>query len=196
MAVSYPDTFSLGSHNSQVLPLVTRGLLPHVLKSIHKIYLHSTQLYGVLKNSKGRGGIIQISQEEKLFQSHKKLSGNWGNLTLHHPSLSLPKQTSFLQLVQVENIHGLLFQKIFLICFSPLSPQVEQKEDDKYFANHLHMYVSRTFTKAKKSLIFTKYSVSSKFHLSKWKTYFSQFIDKFLKIEEVEYIIHYVKFKM
>ena len=28
------------------------------------------------------------------------------------------------------------------------------------------------------------------------KTYFSQFIDKFLKIEEVEYLIHYVKFKM
>ena len=25
--------------------------------------------------------------------------------------------------------------------------------------------------------------MSSKFHLSKWKTYFSQFIDKFLKIE-------------
>ena len=38
--------------------------------------------------------------------------------------------------------------------------------------------------------------MSSKFHLSKWKTYFSQFIDKFLKIEEVEYLIHYVKFKM
>ena len=38
--------------------------------------------------------------------------------------------------------------------------------------------------------------MSSKFHLSKWKTYFSQFIDKFLKTEEVEYLIHYVKFKM
>ena len=25
---------------------------------------------------------------------------------------------------------------------------------------------------------------------------FSQFTDKFLKIEEVEYLIHYVKFKM
>ena len=37
--------------------------------------------------------------------------------------------------------------------------------------------------------------MSSKFHLSKWKTYFSQFIDKFLKIEKVEYLIHYVKFK-
>ena len=38
--------------------------------------------------------------------------------------------------------------------------------------------------------------MSSKFHLSKWKIYFSQFIDKFLKIEAVEYLIHYVKFKM
>ena len=38
--------------------------------------------------------------------------------------------------------------------------------------------------------------MSLKFHLSKWKPYFSQFIDKFLKIEEVEYLIHYVKFNM
>ena len=38
--------------------------------------------------------------------------------------------------------------------------------------------------------------MSSKFHLSKRKTYFSQFVDKFLKIEEVEYLIRYVKFKM
>ena len=58
------------------------------------------------------------------------------------------------------------------------------------------MYVSRTFTKAKKSAICAEYPMGSKFHLSKWKTYFSQFIEKFLKIEEVEYLIHYVKFKM
>ena len=38
--------------------------------------------------------------------------------------------------------------------------------------------------------------MSSKFPLSKWKTYFSPFIDKFLKIEEVEYLIRYAKFKM
>ena len=38
--------------------------------------------------------------------------------------------------------------------------------------------------------------MSSKLHLSKWKTYFSQFIDKFLKIEEVEYLSNYVEFKM
>ena len=36
--------------------------------------------------------------------------------------------------------------------------------------------------------------MSSKFHLSKWKTYFPQFIDKLLKIEEVKYLIYYVKF--
>ena len=49
---------------------------------------------------------------------------------------------------------------------------------------------------AEKSVIFAEHPMSSKFHLSKWKTYFSQFIDKFLKIEEVEYLNHYVKFKM
>ena len=38
--------------------------------------------------------------------------------------------------------------------------------------------------------------MNSKFRLSKWKTYFSQFIDKFFKIEEVEYLIDYVKFNM
>ena len=124
------------------------------------------------------------------------LSAVWGNLTLNHSGLFLPKKTSFLQFGQVENICGLLFEKIFLVCFSPLSLQAEQKEDDEHFANHLQMYVSRTFTKAKKSVICAEYPMSSKFHLSKWKTYFSQFIDKFLKIEEVEYLIHYVKFKM
>ena len=38
--------------------------------------------------------------------------------------------------------------------------------------------------------------MSSKFHLFKWKTYFPQFTDKFLKLEEEEYLIHYVQFKM
>ena len=38
--------------------------------------------------------------------------------------------------------------------------------------------------------------MSSKLHLSNWKTYFFQFIDKYLKIEKVEYLIHYVKFRM
>ena len=58
------------------------------------------------------------------------------------------------------------------------------------------MYVSRTFSKAKKSALCAEYPMSSKFYLSKWKTYVSQFIDKFLKIERVEYLIHYVKFKV
>ena len=115
---------------------------------------------------------------------------------MHHPSLLRPKKTSLFQFVQVENIHGHLFEKIFLICFCPLSPQTEQKEDDENFANHLQIYVSRTFTKAKKSTICAEYPVNSKFHVPKCKTYFPQFINKFLKIEEVEYIIYYVKFKM
>ena len=38
--------------------------------------------------------------------------------------------------------------------------------------------------------------MSSEFYLSKCKTYFSQFTDKFLKIEEVGFLIQYVKFKM
>ena len=127
-----------------------------------------------------------------LFKFHKrrnlvslKLSAIWGNLSLRHSCLPLPKKTSFLQFGQVESMHGYLFEKIFLVCISPLSPQAEYKKDDEHFANHLQMYLSRTFTKAKKSVII------SKFHLSKWETYFSQFIDKHLKIEEVEYLIHY-----
>ena len=50
--------------------------------------------------------------------------------------------------------------------------------------------------RAKNSVICVEYTMSSKFHLSKWKRYFSQFIDKYMKIEQVEYLIHYVKFKM
>ena len=38
--------------------------------------------------------------------------------------------------------------------------------------------------------------MSSKFRLSKWITYFSQLIDKFFKTEEMECLIHYVKFNM
>ena len=43
------------------------------------------------------------------------------------------------------------------MAFSPLSPQAEQKEYDKYFANQLQMYVSKTFTKAKKSVSYAEY---------------------------------------
>ena len=57
------------------------------------------------------------------------------------------------------------------------------------------MYVSKTFTEAKKSVLCAEYpSNELKFHLSKLTTYFSQLIDKSLKIEEVEYLIYYVKF--
>ena len=58
------------------------------------------------------------------------------------------------------------------------------------------MYVSRAFAKAKKSALYAEYRMSSKFHLSKWKTYFSEFTDMFLKTWEEECLIHYVKFKM
>ena len=76
-----------------------------------------------------------------------------------------------------------------MICFSPLSPQAEEKEDDEHFANHLQMYVSKTFTKAK-NLYYARntHPMSSKFYL--------QLNDKFFKTEEVEYLIHYVKFNM
>ena len=57
------------------------------------------------------------------------------------------------------------------------------------------MYVSTAFPKAKKSVLCAEYPMSSKFYLSKWKTYFSQFTDKFLIIEEVEYLIHYLSLK-
>ena len=125
-----------------------------------------------------------------------KLSAIWGNLTLHRSCLLLPKKTSFLQFGQVENIRGYLFEKISLFFFGPLFPQAEQKEDDEDFSNHLQMYVSLTFTKAKHSVICAEQPRSSKFYLSKQKRYIFQFIDKCLKIEEVQYLIHYVKFKM
>ena len=134
-------------------------------------------------------GLIKFHKRRNLVSL--KLSAIWGNLSLHHSCLPLPKKTSFLQFGQVESIHGHLFEKIFLVCISPLSPQTEYKKDDEHFANHLQMYLSRTFSKAKNSVICSEYPMRSKFHLSKWETYFSQFIDKYLKIEEVEYLIHY-----
>ena len=35
--------------------------------------------------------------------------------------------------------------------------QAELKENDEHFANHLQMYVSKTFTKAKKSVLCAEY---------------------------------------
>ena len=152
-------------------------------------------------------GFQKTAKEEvRLFKFHKrrnllvscKLSAIWVNFTLGHSCLPIPKHTSasFLQFGQVENIRGHLFEKIFLVSFSPLSPQEDWKADDEHFANHLHMHVSRTFTKARKYVICAEYPMSSKLHLSKWKRYFSQFIDKYLKIGEVKYLIHDVNFKM
>ena len=94
----------------------------------------------------GKGWDYSNFTKGGTFSISLKLRAIWGNLTLHHSCLPLPKKTSFFQFGKVENIHGPLFEKIFLVCFSPLSPQVEQKEDDENF-NHLQMYVrSRTFT--------------------------------------------------
>ena len=81
------------------------------------------------------------------------------------------------------------------MCFRTLSPQTQQKEDDEHFANHLQMSVG-PLLRAKNYAICPEYPMSSKFDLSKWKTYFSQFIDKFLNNEELEYLIHYVKFEI
>ena len=139
---------------------MTRGLLPHVLESIHKIYLLSTQ-HLIVRGSKKqqrRGWDYSNFTKGETFLVSLKLSAIWGN-------------NSFLQFGQADNVRGHLFEKIFLVCFSPLSPQAEQKEDDEHFANHLQMYVRRT--KAKKSLLCAEYpSKSSKFHLSKLENIF------------------------
>ena len=52
--------------------------------------------------------------------------------------------------------------------------------------------------KAKNYVLFAEFPVGSKFHFSQcqWKTYFSQFIDKFFKFQEMDYLIHYVKFEI
>ena len=52
--------------------------------------------------------------------------------------------------------------------------------------------ISRAFPKVKSSVVRAKFPVCSKFHFSQWKTYYSKFIDKFLKFEEIEYLNHHV----
>ena len=197
MAASCPYKFSLGSNNYQVLPLATRELLPHVLESIHKICLLSTQhlLVKGSKKQQRRWDYSNVIKGETFLVY--VISG------VISPCITLPcpfqkGPSFFLHFGQAENIHSTyLKKKNFLICFSPLSPQAEQKEDDEHFANHLQMYVMRPLLRPK-NLYYSQntHPISSKFHLSKWKTYFPQFIDKFFKIEEVEYLIHYVKFNM
>ena len=114
---------------------------------------------------------------------------------MHHSCLPLPKQTLFCQYGQVENTRGHLFEKKFLVCFSPLFPQAEYREDAERFAKYFQVHVSRTFTKAKNFGTCAEYPKTTKIYLSNWKIYFYQFIDKYLKIEEMEYLIHYVKLK-
>ena len=148
------------------------------------------------KKQQRKGWDYSNFTKREIFLVSLKLGAIWVNLTLHHSCLPLPKKFSFLQFGQVENIRRHLFEKISLVVFSLLSTQAEYKKHDEHFANHLQMYVGRTFTKAKSSVICAEWALSSKFHLSKWKRCFSQLIDKYLKIEEVQYLIHYVKFKM
>ena len=53
--------------------------------------------------------------------------------------------------------------------------------------------VSRAYPKVKNPVVCTKFCMGSKFHFSQWKTYFTEFINKFLKFEEMEYLIYHVK---
>ena len=54
------------------------------------------------------------------------------------------------------------------------------------------------FPKTKNLVICTKLPMGAKFHFCEWKIYFSQFIfiDKYLKFNEIEYPVNYVKFEM
>ena len=47
----------------------------------------------------------------------------------------------------------------------------------------------------KSSAVCTEFIMGLKFHFSKWKTYFPQFIDKFLQFEEIKYFIHYFEMR-
>ena len=38
--------------------------------------------------------------------------------------------------------------------------------------------------------------MGAKFYFPQWKTYFFQFVKKFLKFELMEYLMHHVKFEM
>ena len=48
----------------------------------------------------------------------------------------------------------------------------------------------------KNPVVCAKFPVGSKFHFSKWKLQFTQFIDKFLKFEKMEYLIRHIKVEM
>ena len=110
---------------------------------------------------------------------------------------------------QEENIRGHSFErKGFLICVGRLSPQAEKKQDDEHFAHYLHMYASGTFPTVRNSAVCTEYQwAQNSFYPNgteyQWAQnsfcsngkYISQVNDKFLKSEDMEYLIHYVKFK-
>ena len=139
-----PTHFPLEAIIVRSLPLVTRGLLHHVLKSIQKNYVQSTQLHGILnKQQVGEGevggrGITETSKKDNFFQSHQNLSAiQVISLCTILPCPFQRRLFSFLQFGRAKNF------------FSSLSPQAEEKEDGEHFANHLQMYVGRTFTKAK-----------------------------------------------
>ena len=53
-----------------------------------------------------------------------------------------------------------------------------------------------TFPKAKNSTVSVEFSMGSKFDFFQFNTYFFQFLDTFLKFEEMACLIHYVKFKI
>ena len=126
MAVSCLLKFSLGSHNSKVFTLGDkRTTLPRpeiYPQNLSKQYL---VVWGSKKKQPRRGWDYSNFTKGETFLVSLKPSAIWVNLTLHHSYLSLPKKTSFLQFGQVENIRGNLFEEIFLVCFSPLSPQAE-----------------------------------------------------------------------
>ena len=74
---------------------MTRGLLPYLLESIHKICLLSTQhliVRGFKKQQRRRWDYSNFTKGEFFFVSWK-LRDIWGNLTLYHPFLPLSKET-------------------------------------------------------------------------------------------------------
>ena len=67
-----------------------------------------------------------------------------------------------------------------------------------YSFTFTYILLSRDFRKEKYSAVCTEFLMGSKFHFLQSKNHFSQlfFIDKYLKFQEVEYLIHYIKFEM
>ena len=132
MAVSCPHTCSLGSHNCYVLLLVTRGLLSPPpspeMKSIHKIYLHSTEWYGVLKTAKKGVGLFKFHKRRKFFSfiKNKVLFGVISLCTnLPVPSTYKDLPLSFC-LAKQRICKGTYLKKSFwFILAAPLSPQAE-----------------------------------------------------------------------